>query len=147
MAAPRQSIGEALERQTVVWVSSVRPDGTPHLLPLWFVWDGDSSLVFSKPHAQKVRNVRSAPRVMVAVGDPGPAWDVELVEGVADLLPPVLDGDVPESFAAKYRELMSRAGTTRDEFAATYSQPIRIRPTRWLNWGGPGWRNERPVAA
>jgi PPOX class probable F420-dependent enzyme len=140
--APRQSIAEALERQTVVWVSSVRPDGTPHLLPLWFVWDGDSILVFSKPHAQKVRNLRASPRVMLAIGEPGPDWDVELVEGVAELLPSAGDA-VPESFAAKYRELMSLAGTTREQFARTYSQPIRIRPTRWLNYGGAGWREER----
>jgi hypothetical protein len=26
-----------------------------------------------------------------------------------------------------------------DRFAATYSQPIRLHPTRWLGWGGPGW--------
>jgi PPOX class probable F420-dependent enzyme len=141
--APRQSIAEALERQTVVWVSSVRPDGRPHLLPLWFVWDGDSILVFSKPHAQKVRNVQASPRVMVGVGEPAADWDVELLEGVAELLPLVSADVLPESFAAKYRELMARAGTTREQFAQTYSQPIRIRPTRWLNYGGAGWREER----
>jgi PPOX class probable F420-dependent enzyme len=145
--APRQSIAEALERQTVVWVSSVRPDGTPHLLPLWFVWDGDSILVFSKPHAQKVRNVQASPRVMVAVGEPDADWDVELVEGVAELVAPAAKGELPDSFAAKYRDLMARAGTTGEEFAQTYSQPIRIRPTRWLNYGGAGWRAGEQAAA
>lgn len=33
-------------------------------------------------------------------------------------------------FTTKYRELMARANTTREQFAQTYSQPIRIRPTR-----------------
>jgi hypothetical protein len=81
---------------------------------------------------------------MLAIGEPGADWDVELVEGVPELLPPVAGADVvPDSFAAKYRQLMSRAGTTREQFAQTYWQTIRIRPTRWLNYGGAGWRGTR----
>lgn len=85
VSAPRGSIVVALERQAVVWLSSIRPDGRPHIVPLWFLWDGESILVFSKPHAQKVRNLRADPRVMVAVGEPGVEFDVELIEAIAEL--------------------------------------------------------------
>ena len=30
-----------LEEEAVVWLSTVRPDGTPHIVPVWFWWDGD----------------------------------------------------------------------------------------------------------
>ena len=46
----------------------VRPDGAPHLVPIWFWWDGEAVLVFSKPDAQKVRNLRIQPRVMLGRG-------------------------------------------------------------------------------
>ena len=31
-----------LAEERVVWLSTVRPDGTPHLVPTWFVWNGDA---------------------------------------------------------------------------------------------------------
>src|SRR5919106_6923122 len=97
--APRPSIGAALERDTVVWLSSVRPDGAPHVVPLWFMWDGESILVFSKPGAQKVRNIRAEPRVMIAVGEPGLDFDVELVDGLAELAPEPFAGIACDAFA------------------------------------------------
>jgi PPOX class probable F420-dependent enzyme len=137
--APRPSIVVALQRTSVVWLSSVRPDGGPHVVPLWFLWDGESILVFSKPGAQKVRNVRAEPRVMVAVGQPGLAFDVELIDAVAELAREPSSRLLSDEFARKYADLADRAGITFDRFAAVYEQPIWIRPTRWLEWGGAGW--------
>ena len=68
---PRASVAAALETSEVVWLSSVRPDGAPHVVPTWFVWDGAAIVVLSKPAAQKVRNLARLPRAMVAIGDPG----------------------------------------------------------------------------
>lgn len=139
MDGPRSSICRALQRDDVIWLSSIRPDRRPHVLPVWFDWDGSSILVFSKPHAQKVRNLRLDPSVMIAIGAPGLDFDVELVEGNAELVPLATRELMPESFASKYRALMESGGITPDQYAAVYSQPIRIRPRRWLDWGGPGW--------
>lgn len=136
--APRPSIVVALQRSSVVWLSSVRPDGGPHVVPLWFLWDCQSILVFSKPGAQKVRNIRAEPRVMVAVGEPGLAFDVELVDAVAELADEPTSRLLPDEFAIKYADLADHAGITLDRFAAVYEQPIWIRPTRWLGWGGAG---------
>ena len=79
LAATR--IRRFLEAEPVVWLSTVRPDGTPHLVPIWFWWDGEALLVFSKPDAQKVRNLRANPSVMLALGDAEADFDVGLVEG------------------------------------------------------------------
>ena len=46
---------------------------------------------------------------------------------------------IPEGFGAKYRELLHRAGLTVQRFAEVYSQPIVLRPTRFLGYGGNGW--------
>ena len=59
-----------LAAEPVVWLSTVRPDGLPHLVPTWFWWDGEALLVFSKPDAVKVRNLRANPRLMLALGNP-----------------------------------------------------------------------------
>ena len=39
----------------VIWLSSVCPDGQPHLVPIWFSWDGEALLIASKPNAMQCR--------------------------------------------------------------------------------------------
>jgi PPOX class probable F420-dependent enzyme len=124
-----------LTTEPVVWISSVRPDGTPHLVPIWFTWDGEALLVFSKPHAQKVRNLRSNPTVMLALGDPTADFDVALVEARAEL-----DSrparELPATHLAKYGDRMAALGLSPATFLSTYSQVIRFTPVRPLGWHG-----------
>lgn len=135
----RRPTPDALRDDPVVWLSSVQRDGRPHLVPVWFHWDGERIVAFSKPGARKVDNLRDEPRVMLAVGTPGPDFDVELIEATAEL-PDAHAADVmPDGFGAKYRELLRRAGLTVQRFAEVYSQPIVLRPTRFLGYGGRGW--------
>ena len=68
MSSPRASgrvpIEERLRSEPTVWLSSIRPDGRPHVVPVWFTWDGSIFDLYSKPNAQKVRNVRAHPEVV-----------------------------------------------------------------------------------
>lgn len=135
----------ALRTDPVVWLSSVRPDGRPHLVPVWFHYDGERIVAFSKPHARKVDNLRDRPEVMLAIGTPGPDFAVELIEATAELPPEPATAVMPDGFGTKYRDLLRRAGLSVQRFAEVYSQPIVIRPTRHLGYGGRGW--EAPAAS
>ena len=129
-------VARLLDAEPVVWLSTVRPDGTPHLVPIWFSWDGESILIASKPHARKVANLRANPRVMLALGEPDDDFDVGLLEGVAEVLDGPAAQSLPASHLRKYRDQMAAIGLTREEFLATYSLVIRVRPTRFLPWHG-----------
>jgi PPOX class probable F420-dependent enzyme len=129
-------IDRMLRGEPVIWLSSVRPDGAPHLVPIWFSWDGDTILVASKPHARKVANLRHNPSVMLALGEPEDDFDVGMIEGVAELPAEPARDVLPEAHLAKYRDRMAEIGLGREEFLATYSQVVRIRPTRFLPWHG-----------
>ena len=131
-----------LDRETVVWLSSVRPDGRPHLIPIWFWWDGDAVLFASKPEACKVANLRANADCMLAIGDPEADFDVALIEARAELDSMATTDLLAAGLLAKYRDRMDVAGLTPSIFAGTYSQVIRIVPTRWLPWHG---RSERPA--
>jgi PPOX class probable F420-dependent enzyme len=127
-----------LAEEPIVWLSTVRPTGGPHLVPIWFWWDGEALLVFSKPDAQKVRNLRANPSVMLALGDAEDDFDVGLLEAWAEVTG-VGGGDpapLPAQFLAKYRERIVGLGITPAEFAATYSATIRLTPSRALGWHG-----------
>jgi PPOX class probable F420-dependent enzyme len=140
---PRPSADAALRTDAVVWLSSVQGNGNPHVVPVWFHWDGERIVAFSKPHARKVDNLRQHPRVMLAVGTPGPDFEVELIEAHAELPEAPAEQLVPTGFGAKYRDLLHRAGLTLQRYTEVYSQPIVLRPTRFLGYGGYGWSADR----
>ena len=130
-----------LAEERVVWLSTVRPDGSPHLVPTWFLWDGEALLVWSKPNAVKVRNLRANPRLMVALGDAAADFNVGLIEAEAEL---VDDRAVPVAFFAKYASELAAAGLDPEAYRATYTQAVRIVPARFLAWHGRG--ATRPAA-
>lgn len=123
-----------LETEPVVWLSSIRGNGAPHLVPTWFAWDGESIVIRSKPEATKVRNLRRDPRAMLALGDADDDFDVGLLEARAEV--DEHKGDLPAAFLAKYRDRIAALGLTPAEFAATYSASIRLTPARALGWHG-----------
>jgi PPOX class probable F420-dependent enzyme len=123
-----------LETEPVVWLATVRPDGRPHIIPVWYWWDGSELLVFSKPNGIKVGNLRADPHLMLAIGDAENDFDVGLVEACAEVLARAVS--VPARMFDKYAPWMSEIGLDRATFIATYSQTIRIVPTRFLRWHG-----------
>ncbi|TDC49123.1 hypothetical protein E1212_19310 [Jiangella ureilytica] len=69
-----------LERASDYWLSTTRPDGRPHVVPLWGVWL-DGRLYFSTdPASVKGRNLAGEPRAAVHI-DGG--HDVLIIEGAA----------------------------------------------------------------
>jgi PPOX class probable F420-dependent enzyme len=127
-------IDRRLRSEPIIWLSSVRPDGRPHLVPVWFLWDGAAILIFSKPAAQKVRNLRHSPQVMLALDSADEGEAVVLLEGRAELL----GDDAPRStlpaYAEKYAALMARIGITAQSMAGEYTQAIRVAVERLIRF-------------
>jgi len=124
---------ERLRADWIVWLCTVRPDGRPHAVPVWFVWDGQSALIFSQPEKQKVRNLRQNPNVTLALDDTKRGDDAVIVEGTAELLASADDPALASQRAAylkKYAEGIRDIGLTPETMLASYSQPIRITPAR-----------------
>ncbi len=122
--------------ERVAWLTTVRPDGAPHVVPVWYLWDDGSFIVFSKPTARKVRNIAAEGRVMLAIGDPAADFDVQLIDGEAHLLDRPAIEVLDARLVAKYGPWMADISLSPAEFAATYSQVIRVVPTRYLPWRG-----------
>jgi PPOX class probable F420-dependent enzyme len=125
-----------LREEPVVWLSTVRPDGSPHLVPTWFVWDGTTITIVSKPGAQKVSNLRADARAMLALGDADDDFDVAMVEATAELVVGSTPLELPDGFIAKYAERIAELELTPAQFARTYSQVIRLTPRKMLGWHG-----------
>jgi len=125
-----------LETEPVIWLSTIRADGAPHLVPTWFVWDGEAIVILSKPGAVKVRNLLADPRAMLALGDAEADFDVGLLEARAEVLVGSAGSGLPVGFEAKYGEPIRALGLTPAQFARTYAQVIRLLPVKALAWHG-----------
>jgi PPOX class probable F420-dependent enzyme len=121
------------------WVASVWPDGRPHSMPVWGMWD-DSTLWFTSGVAsRKVRNLRADPRCVVTTEDAG---DPVVIEGSAaictdpatirrvldlmndkyrtDIEPSFLDPEINATIAVRPRQVI---GMRHGDFTGS--------PTRW----------------
>jgi PPOX class probable F420-dependent enzyme len=128
--AKQAHIDARLRHDHIIWLTSVRPDGRPHSVAVWFLWDGTHVLIFSIPGNQKTRNLRHERRVVLALDDTRDGDDVIVIEGEAELVDdPTLATTMP-AYADKYTALIADLGWTPASMAQRYAQAIRVTPTR-----------------
>ena len=123
-----------LRSEPIVWLTTVRADGQAQATPVWFLWDGETFLLYSQPGAQKVRNLAVNPRVALHLGDDGAGGDIVTVEGTAAVEPDTPRADRVDGYLAKYQAAIEALGYEPGPFARTYSTAIRVRPTRMRAW-------------
>jgi PPOX class probable F420-dependent enzyme len=124
-------IDQRLREDSIIWLGSVRPDGRPHLVAVWFLWTGTDFLIFSKPNQQKVRNLHQNPHVILALDNTNLGVDPITLEGEAELLAgPVVSTTLPD-YVAKYGASIMGMGYTPETMANVYSQAICITPAKF----------------
>jgi PPOX class probable F420-dependent enzyme len=123
-----------LREEIIAWLTTVRSDGQPQSVPVWFLWDGESFMIYSQPEHQKLKNIDRNPRVGLHLNSNDRGGDVVRVEGTAEILddfPPA--SDIGE-YVEKYTESIARIGFEPEGFARAYSIALRVTPTRWMVW-------------
>ena len=123
-------VEERLRSNEMIWLVTVRPDGRPHSIPVWFLWEGATILIFSKRNTQKIRNLRQNPSVTLTLDDTKKG--VVILEGTAELLGRGEGREALQAYGEKYREGLRRIGVTVEAFTTLYSQPIRVTPVRLI---------------
>jgi general stress protein 26 len=75
----RRQIDEA----EVFWLSTVRPDGRPHVTPLLAVWHADAMYFCTGPDERKAKNLQQNPQCILITGQNGLDGLDVVVEGQA----------------------------------------------------------------
>jgi PPOX class probable F420-dependent enzyme len=130
-------IAGRLSAEPIIWLGTVRAGGRPRHVPVWFVWDDPTVHVFSGPGTAKLGNIRRNPAVALSLETADGGNDVVLLEGTAELVDPAAaSAAATPGFGDKYGPLLG--GQPVEEWAAMFSQPIRITVTRIVAWSKPG---------
>jgi PPOX class probable F420-dependent enzyme len=74
---------ERLTRSHDYWVATTRPDGRPHVMPVWGVWDDGALWFSSSKGSRKARNLTAEARCAVTTDN---AWEPVVIEGVAGVV-------------------------------------------------------------
>jgi PPOX class probable F420-dependent enzyme len=130
-------VAERLQKEPIIWLSTVRADLRPHIVPVWFLWhNNDEILIFSQPENQKIRNIRQNPNVALALEALDGGDDVVLLDGTAEILSQSSLEVAPPAFTEKYGQIMQQMGWQLEGMAKDYSQVIRIKLSREKRWAG-----------
>lgn len=106
-----------------IWLATVRSDGRPHLVPIWFVWVNEKIYICTEEKSVKIKNLQGNPRASVALEN---GSQPAIAEGTARILQRPYPADVIAEFKHKYEW-----DITTD---ASYNILVEITPAKWLKW-------------
>jgi PPOX class probable F420-dependent enzyme len=132
LPADRRSHVEArLHGNLMAWLTTVRPDGQPVSVPVWYLLREDETvLVYSQPNKAKLRNVQQNPRVTLGLDVTDLGRDIIRLDGTALHVRDIPPADQNPQYVAKYTERIGAIFGTADRFAAMFSSAVLITPTR-----------------
>jgi PPOX class probable F420-dependent enzyme len=115
-----------LAEETIIWLVTQGKDGTPQPSPVWFLREGSTLLIYSRPDTPKLRSIARAPRVALHFDGDGQGGDIIVFTGAAAIDPAAPTSDALPTYQAKYREAIARIGMTPEHFAKAYAVALRV---------------------
>lgn len=121
-------VTQRLEKARNYWIATTRPDGRPHVVPVWGIWNDDAFYFGGEPTTRWVRNILTNPFVALHLED---GEQVVIVEGKVEKC-------VPDSGLA-----VRLARASAEKYAVTSDSPdssevaedtLCLRPQIVLAW-------------
>ena len=95
-----EDVGRVLSGARNYWLSTVRPDGRPHAVPVWGVWVEEAFHFGGGRSTRKARNIAANPGV-IAHSESGD--EVVILEGIAEeITDPALQERLDDAYEEKY---------------------------------------------
>ena len=123
-------VRDRLAQEIVLWLTTVGADGTPQPNPVWFLWEGeDTILTYNRADAKRVDHVKVRPRVSLNFDGNGQGGEIIVMTGTAEVLADFPLAHEHEQYTEKYAEQTARVFEGAEDFARKYPVAMRIRIT------------------
>ncbi len=125
-SAEGKKLAERLRNEMVIWLTTVRADGTPVPTPVWFLWEGESFRIYTQPGSAKLRNLAANPKGSLNVNSDEWGGKVAVFTGEFSIEDghPAIDN---AAYLEKYREGIQDIQMTPETFSKSYSVALRFR--------------------
>ena len=128
--AERDRVEGRLHSNLIAWLTTVRPDGQPVTVPVWFLLrDDETILLYSRPQKDKLRNIAANPKVSVALDVTDIGRNIVRLEGTARRAPDQPPANEHPAYLAKYTERLGALFGTPEQFATLFSAALIITPS------------------
>jgi PPOX class probable F420-dependent enzyme len=128
MARPPETHLDLLERPIFAHLATVRPDCTPLVNPMWFLWDGDEGVI-KLTHTKRRHNygyIQQQPRVALSIADPDDQYRYLQVQGVVERIEDDPEGSFYQLLQQRYRGYVSEV-KDRDVRVILIVRPTRFK--------------------
>jgi PPOX class probable F420-dependent enzyme len=127
---------ELLGLRLIATLATIDADGTPHVVPMWFVHAEGSVLIPTSSRTKKVRNLRRTPRATLMVEQAGGGLDVRgaMLVGAVELVEGAEARRLNHSIHLKYVTAEGLALPEVRGYLDTDDVTIRLRPGRVTTW-------------
>ena len=139
-AMSKKEIEEFLSTPKVARIATIQ-DGKPHVVPVWYYYDGTNILVSTTKGARKAKNLQTNPNVSITIDDvEGKLEDISflnakavIVEGIGEL-----KDDINNSFAKKmYERYVGKNALSNPMVRFSVNLPryiLVVKPTKIISW-------------
>jgi hypothetical protein len=113
---------QRLKKSHNYWITTVKPDGSPHTMVVWGLWQDGAFLFSTGSKSRKTRNLEKNPKCIVATENAAEAIIVEGIAGIADL-------SARKKFLAPYeRKYKFDMSSMKDGILAMKEPVFAVRP-------------------
>ena len=129
----QEEIDEFLGVPHVAQLATIRPDGRPHLAPVWYIREGTQVKVMTFESSVKVRNIELNPKVALSVATDGHPYRYVILEGDAIVTKENLEQEV-ERLCVHYEGPERGAEYTKELLADSGMVVIDVAVRKTISW-------------
>jgi len=128
-----QEIESFLSEKNLARIATVRPNGAPHVTPVWYIWENNELLIPIIRGSVKESNIRQNSKVAATIDSDTSPHRAVIVEGTARI-EGELRGEIEMRFYRRYLKPEDVERYLEFVHATSETLLIRVHPKRITSW-------------
>ena len=113
-----------LREEEIIWLTTTDKHGSPQPRPVWFLWDGETILIFSQPPAHKISHIKHHSGIALNLNSDDFGEDIVVILGDATISTSPVTEDEMAQYLEKYKRGLEGINFTAEEFKSSYNVAI-----------------------
>lgn len=124
-----------LQDEHIIWMTTVGAEsGTPQPNVVWFLYQDDDVIVYTRPNAARLTNIMQNTRVSLNFNSPEDGEQMTILTGDAVIDPAIKAVIHNPEYLEKYERWMEYINTTPQAYSEELNVPIRIKLDKLRGW-------------